>query len=113
MSRPTGIGSGFPAKLTWIERIRAAEARGMFTQEDRNLAQSWVTCACGQQDPRIPRHKEAGDYISIGEPKDAELARLGMQFAGDVEDDEIDLARITLDLIEHRAREILKALHAR
>ena len=67
--------------MTWHERLDAIEARGFPTDEDKQLAENWVTCACGEQDPRIPRFAE--DFEDLGyenAPKDALLRDLGLEF---------------------------------
>lgn len=35
--------------LSWEQRLNAAEARGSFTEEDKELALSWTTCAIGER----------------------------------------------------------------
>jgi hypothetical protein len=46
--------------MTWNERIDRAEKLGYFLESDGELAIRWVTCACGEQDNRIPRCSVTG-----------------------------------------------------
>lgn len=88
--------------MTWAERIDAAEQRSAFSEQDRDLAAEWVTCACGEQDPRLPR---LYGYV----PKDMELRDLGGAFCAAVNEDKFGKARTCLARIEQRAAEILAA----
>lgn len=101
---------------TWAQRIDEAEQRDEFTEDDLELAGHWVTCACGEQDPRIPR----GD---IGKPLDEKLSKLGQEFfeciimditpSGCDEDNppsQYVAARHVLAKIEQRAAEVLAGL---
>jgi hypothetical protein len=85
---------------TWIDRIAAAEQRGRFKQEDIDAAADWVTCGCGEQDPRIPRNAH-------GEPCDFALAFLGRKFFDMVDAQAVSEARALLGEIEARAAELL------
>lgn len=89
---------------TWSERIDEAEWRGAFTQEDRDLSAEWVTCACGQQDPRIPRFPRS--FV----PQDMVLRDLGGAFCAAVMGNEFRKARRCLVSIERRVSEVLAAL---
>jgi hypothetical protein len=98
--------------MTWWDRIKTAEKRFIdkdagyvFTDEDRLAAGDWVTCACGEQNARIPR--EPG---SKGRPADDDLAYLGMDFYSAVTRQDPFGARAVLVKIEHRAAEILAEL---
>lgn len=86
--------------MNWEERIKIAEACGAFTKEDRSAADNWVTCACGEQDPRIER-----DWVDA--PLDPALFTLGEDFMEAVDRDDFDGARQTLRLIEARAAELI------
>lgn len=108
----------------WDLRISVAEEiakrfpdEPAFTREDIGKAYDWVDCACGKQDPRIPRysqeewlrlektHPNNNKYTNA--PKDRVLFNLGMQFAEAVENDEVSVARIILDKIERRSALLL------
>lgn len=91
--------------MNWHERIARAEREGGFTPEDVELAASWVFCACGEQDPLIPR-------TLTGSPIDPTLKRLGRLFMGYVASDSIDSATATLNVIDSRAEKILKDMAA-
>lgn len=87
-------------KFNWFDRIEAARERGHFTDEDREKAEDWTTCACGEQDPCIARSDQ-------GDPVDRRLRSLGIHFAGFVGVDAYDDALLTLHRIEARAKELL------
>ena len=89
---------------TWWKRIEKAEARGCFTEYDIEAARDWVTCACGEQDPRIPR------WPGYEVPKDPYLKRFGELFYEAVQRGTPDEARGILAKIERRATEVLAAL---
>jgi hypothetical protein len=92
--------------VSWHERISAARvAEFGFRPADVKAAQTWVTCACGEQDPRIPRNKEAGYR-----PKDTILYDLGLDFFDAVNANHCDDADLILMQIEHRSAEILASL---
>ncbi len=84
----------------WGKRIIKAGQRGHFLFEDRVDANYWTTCACGKQDPRIPRECN-------GRPKNQRLVELGGRFARMVEEDKILSAARLLVKIEAEAAEIL------
>ena len=84
----------------WGLRIQLAEERGYFTQQDRRDAGEWPTCACGKQDPRIPR-------FSNQRPRDYGLESLGLSFYNRVRDHDAVGAADVLVEIEERSREIL------
>ena len=86
-------------KKTWWQRIDQAEQEGGFTSEDIWMAADWVTCACGEQDSRIPRN--------LGAPEDDVLYHLGGIFAVAVDNHNFAEARETLAAIEKRSAEIL------
>jgi hypothetical protein len=86
----------------WGRRIIAAEDGG-FTGREKEDAFSWVTCACGKLDPRIPRY---GSKV----PKDQTLTILGSQFYKAVDRDQPLRAAETLIDIEKRAAEILAGM---
>lgn len=112
------------AKPTPFWNLRIAVAKEMkdrtgtgFTSDDEGKAQMWYDCACGNQDPRIPRYTAEEiekldkthpvNNCSIGAPKDRILARLGLQFADQVSEDNVNGASDTLDKIERRSATLL------
>lgn len=89
-------------KKTWWKRIDDAEKSGGFSDEDYSLAADWVTCACGQQSPLVPR-------LDDGTPEDPQLDTLGCDFVDRVADNEFGMARRVLRKIETRAGQVLAA----
>ena len=85
----------------WGKRIVAAKARGYWNGDDMKLARSWKSCACGEMDPWIETDPES---LSGKSPMDAELYKLGCEFAG--LGDEVD------NMFERAAR-LLIAIHNR
>ena len=85
--------------MNWTKRIQAARCRGNFTEFDRELASSWVTCACGSlvDHPAILRYGN-------GVPHDKALSNSGLLFCGHVECDQFDKAITSLEFIEARAK---------
>lgn len=69
----------------------------------RRLAESWVTCACGNLCDKIPRLKS-------GCPVDDELNGLGMDFAGNIGGGYWHGARRVLEKIEVRSKVILEEI---
>ena len=65
-----------------------------------NRADSWVTCACGNQCDLLPRSK-------FGEPDDPELHSLGIAFADQIHNQEWDAAKLVLADIEARSAELI------
>ena len=75
-------------------------------------AANWPTCACGNQCDVIKR-------LRTGEPRDYELAKMGIQFSADIRalaynvavmrDTNAFCARRTLAAIEKRSAELLSA----
>lgn len=94
----------------WGRRIIAIEkASGTIPREDFRAANSWVTCACGKQGPRIPRHPDNYRHFD-GEPKDCSLIRLGSLFGSLFRQSELNCtaAAKTLVAIEKRAAIVLR-----
>lgn len=87
----------------WGRRIRRARRRGFFTFREQNEAAQWTTCACGKQDPRIPR-------CAAGRPIDSALENLGQRFYVCVEASNFHGAFETLKKIEIRAAQVLAGL---
>jgi hypothetical protein len=65
-----------------------------------DLAESWVTCACGNLCDIIPRYP-------IGSPVDEELQSLGIAFNNSIQDTRYDDAKEILDKIEKRSAELI------
>lgn len=65
------------------------------------LAQGWVTCACGNQCAIIPRDIN-------GQPRDENLIRLGARFFYAIEDGEWEYAKEVLEQIEARSDILIK-----
>lgn len=84
----------------WEQRIAEATERGTFTAEDRSLSGDWVTCACGQQDPRIERYKDRA-------PRDEILQTLGWDFYAAVRANDFDEATSILADIESRSAQLI------
>jgi hypothetical protein len=96
----------------WHDRIYEAKQRGHFTEEDADLADSWVTCACGEQDAALMTNHNEG-------PRDLVLRRLGYDFNKYVLAScrkknvgypykPIKMAELCLAQIEERANELLE-----
>lgn len=92
------------APKSWWRIIDEAEARRNLADGEFRLACDYVTCACGHQDPRIPRDPETAC------PLDDTLADLGLDFPDALMDREWDAARRILAKIEKRSTEILYEL---
>lgn len=91
----------------WNLRIAAAKKRKRFTDRDVTDSASWVTCACGRQDPRIPRIEDTFSAVK-GRPYDGDLMNLGQQFYDRVVLHDTKGASTTLKAIEKRAKIVLK-----
>jgi len=78
---------------------REDEGKRAFTEEHRKLAGSFVTCACGKQDPRL-LDTQGGGFHS---PHDDALRWLGFEFSGAVRIDDPSWALKVLLKIEARA----------
>jgi hypothetical protein len=93
--------------MNWHERIERARVNaGRFQSEDLELARSWTTCACGEQDPRIPRHSHDDDW-SEGEPLDVRLSVYGLDFLHAVRANDPNRAETVLRSIERRAAQVI------
>lgn len=78
-----------------------------FLRRDIKKSQSWVTCACGKQDPRIPREPR-NEYWDGYAPKDKKLYSAGVMFFESLEKQNPAAALKVLGLIERRSALILK-----
>lgn len=86
--------------MRWEERIERARVSGSFTEQDREDAAVWVTCACGEQTSLIRRR-------ATGEPLDVTLAMLGCDFSNAVASNSLDRAERILRSIEIRAASVI------
>lgn len=86
--------------VSWRTRIALAKQRGFFNKADYRDASSWPDCACGEQNPFIPRKAD-------GEPLDPELRELGVAFALAVKDNDFKGARTALEAVEVRAQVVI------
>lgn len=68
-----------------------------------SLADSWVTCACGNQCDVIPRD-------CFGGPKDRELFRLGYNFYKVIGSKDINSAKEILKAIEERSAYLINEI---
>lgn len=79
--RPTPYWTGVFKEAQ--QRMRAGDAP--FTSTQERSAAMWQTCACGRQDPRIPRTTNAGVFDGVAHspfaPTDNALRREGMAFS--------------------------------
>lgn len=96
--------------LYWHKAIEDARKFGYFTSFAKQKSESWVSCACGELDERIPRGRSFGDREIKAAPKDNILYHLGSDFMVEVCDNNFDAAESTLAAIEKRAAEILAEL---
>lgn len=77
-------GSGedyYYVEIDWDDRIEQARERACFTEDDRDKAETWRSCAVGE---RIG-----------GLPADEDLKSLGQEFYDRVKDDDVDGAEET------------------
>lgn len=107
---PTGLKRFWFAQL-----IKVIETGDDLPADVAKKATRWQDCACGTQDPRIPRYtgKEADSNRDAweGMPKDMKLAELGLVFNREVGDRNYPMALVTLLRIEERSGEILADLY--
>lgn len=97
-------------ELYWHKAIEDARKFGYFTSFAKQKSESWVSCACGELDERIPRGRNFMGREIEGAPKDDTLYHLGAEFMAHVNGDNFDAAESTLAAIEKRASEILAEL---
>ena len=92
-----------------IETLKQLKKKGEdnWTDKERkkyyeltDLAESWVTCACGNQCSILDRDD--------GVPIDSKLKDLGCDFAGDISDMDITQAKRTLRDIDKRSEYLIK-----
>ena len=68
----------------------------------KRRAMDWVTCACGNLCDVIPRGR-------LGKPKDYKLKILGYFFSVEIENNDREGARETIQRIEKRSTEIINS----
>ncbi len=71
------------------------------------LAGKWVTCACGKQDPRIPRATDSWLKNSFWMPRDCRLAALGREFFDAIYEQNPYKAFDVLCMIERRSAKVI------
>jgi hypothetical protein len=108
-ARDEALVASNPVK-NWRVVIEEARARGSFTEEERDRANEWFSCACGQLHPAIQRHHVTSLDGDEGEPCDAPLSSLGYDFAYKVRLNQFSDALMTLNAIEAREAELLAEL---
>lgn len=80
----------------WKVINRAIKNEEEFTEVEKLRSSVWISCACGEQDDRIPRSRE-------GEPLDKTLQSFGLDFYDAVGMNDPKEAMNVLIKIEHRA----------
>ena len=98
----------------WFNVIKKAitrenEGEVPFTEGHIQKARDWPTCACGKQDPRIPRYAFKFRHGLSG-PEDVDLTAYGFEFSNHVGNQRPAEALTSLLAIEKRSAEILKGL---
>lgn len=115
--------------MMWLERILAAEERQKngevpFTQDDRLAAQSWFTCAVGEQVARgvalqvewfdtaaIDQPYKRADDGLIPYPLDLEIRQAGLEFVDAVWSQNPSKAEECLAKVEGRALQLKREAH--
>lgn len=87
----------------FLDRAIRGEVSKSESEEAKELAEGWPTCACGSQCDRILRDR-------LGLPKDRELRILGFSFCGSMVTGSYRRAKDTLERIEFRSSEILQEM---
>jgi hypothetical protein len=97
-----GLGKFNPEEWDWYEFFKASDKRKeKYWREACNLANSWVTCACGQVCSALPK-------ASWGQPMDDELRQLGSSFDKHIRKRRYGEAEKILDKIESRTVLLLR-----
>lgn len=93
-----------------IERAKQRKREGLqpFTKGQISKSATWVTCACGKQDPLIPRQPKDAMFGPV--PIDQELRVAGSDFSVAVGRGDTSWAETILARIERRSAQILKGL---
>ena len=91
-----------PKNWDWYAFLDASEGiKEDYSIEASNEANRWTTCACGQVCNVLPKSL-------YGAPKDREARYLGLDFNAQIQDENWDEAKETLDEIEARTIFLLK-----
>jgi hypothetical protein len=94
--------------MTWRERVAEARERGAFTEFEKICAQSWSTCAVGEQ--RTLHPEVVLTFNGDVSPRDSNLWNLGCDmdggFAWSVRTDNFRDAERLLDAIEDRVLQL-------
>ena len=91
-----------PKNWDWYAFLDASEEiKEEFSEDASELANAWITCACGQVCNVLPKSL-------YGAPKDREARYLGIAFNQDIVDEDWDEAKETLNKIEARTIFLLK-----
>lgn len=84
----------------WGKILIDAYEEGRTEEHHVHEAGNWTTCACGKQDPRIPRITGPDAYsYNRDEPLDHALKNLGMTFydlIGDANTSRLDFGRVSI-----------------
>ena len=91
---------------TALKKKAAGKPGPYFIQRQMDKANDWVTCACGKQDPRIPRKS----WLRSFAPEDDRLRVLGLLFAEYLDIDNPEGALKCLEKIERRSAKILAGI---
>lgn len=94
--------------MTWRERVAAAQARGRFTADDRDLVTRWHTCAVGEQRVQQPTVVVAMPNTR-STPVDGALWCSGVNFTDAVLRNDVREAYRWLDAIEDRVLELKRS----
>lgn len=88
--------------MSWTKRIKKALKVGVFTQEDKDDASSWTTCAVGEVSQRYPKVVVVVDEAYDHEPKNGRMEQLGADFYDAVAEDRVrDAAKIFVKIQAH------------
>ena len=91
-----------PENWDWYAFLDASEEiKEEFSEDAIVFAKSWITCACGQICNVLPK-------TVFGSPSDRRARYLGLDFNSQIQDENWDEAKETLDEIEARTIFLLK-----
>ena len=93
--------------MNWLQRIERAEKKGKFTPVDVRLAESWATCAVGENRKRLSLLEQVTPaYNKEWGPTDKNLICIGYEFMYCVEKDQVADARSWHERIQQRVAEL-------